>query len=129
MGNRISRILFILAALLLAGGGVVHAAAFRGALPAFAASRLLPFYANASKALWLSDATTLIAVGLFCLYLAVRPEAASRAAILLVALIPLATAILIYGFIGSFLPGHILIAASLLVAAGAFAKPSAAPAA
>ena len=129
MGNWKSRTLLVLAALLLAGGGIVHALAFRKALIVIAGSNLPAFYANACKGLWLSDATTLIAVGLFCLYLAVRPEAASRAAILLVALIPLATAILIYGFIGSFLPGHILIAASLLVAAGAFAKPSAAPAA
>ena len=124
MGNRLARILLVLAALLLAGGGAVHALAFRKALAVIVGSNLPVFYANSLKALWLSDATTLIAVGVFYLFAAARPVIASRAAILLVALVPVATAILIYLFVGNFLPGHILVAASVLAAFAAFLLPS-----
>ena len=129
MGNWISRTLLVLAALLLAGGGIVHALAFRKALIVIAGSNLPAFYANACKGLWLSDATTLIAVGLFYLFVAARPGAAGRTAILLVTLVPLATAILLYTFLGNFLPGHILIAASVLASAAAFGSRRSAPAA
>ncbi len=124
MSNRVSRGLLVLAALLLAAGGVVHALAFRKALPVIAGSNLPAFYANACKALWLGDATTLIGVGLFSLYLAARPSGASRVAILFVALVPFATAILLYVFVGNFWPGHILIAASLLMVVAAALLPS-----
>jgi hypothetical protein len=124
MSGRISRILLVLAALLLAGGGVVHALAFRKAQVAIVSSNLPVFYANACKALWLGDATTLVAVALFYLYVAARPADAGRSALLVVMLVPLATALLIYAFVGNFLPGHVLIAASLLVAVAAMLFPS-----
>ena len=125
MRNRLPRILLVLAALLLAGGGVVHALAFWKAMTVISGSDLPAFYAHAFESLWLADATTLIAVGLFCLYVAARPAGASRTALLFVTLIPLATALLLYVFVGNFLPGHILIAASLLVGVATLLFPSA----
>jgi hypothetical protein len=125
MSNRLPRILLVLAAFLLAGGGVFHALAFRKALSVIEGSNLPAFDAHAVEALWLSDATTLVAVASFYLYIAARPAAASRTALLLVTLIPLATALLIYTFVGNFIPGHILIVATLLAAVAAMLFPSA----
>jgi hypothetical protein len=123
MSKGLPRILLVLAAFLLAGGGAVHALAFRKALPVIAGSNLPAFYANACKALWLSDATTLIAAGLFYLIVAARPSIASGTAVALVALVPASTAVLIYAFVGNFLPGHILIAASVLAVIAALRFP------
>lgn len=128
MSNRLPRILLVLAALLLGGGGIVHGLAFRKAMPVISGSNLPAFYAHSAETLWLGDATTLIAVGLFYLYIAVRPAGASRTAILLVTLVPFSTAVLLYAFVGNFLPGHILIAASLLAVAAALLFPSTRPA-
>jgi hypothetical protein len=125
MSNRLPRILLVLAALLLGGGGVFNALAFRKALPVIAGSNLPAFDAHALEALWLIDSTTLLSVALFYLYIVMRPAGASRTALLLVTLVPLATALLIYNFVGNFLPGHILIVATLLATVAAILFPSA----
>lgn len=123
MNTRLPRILLVLAALLLIGGGVFHALAFGKALPIIGSAHLPDLYARFFKALWLCDSTTLIATGLFFALVAARPSIAGRWAIVLVALIPAATAVLVYAFVGNFLPGHILVTASLLAIVAAFRFP------
>ena len=113
-----TRVLLALASFLAVVGGLLHAGAFRTALEAFASSNLQAFFANSSKALWLGDSSTLIILGVVFGLIAIRPSAASGPVIVLLALIPAATAILIYVFVGRFFAGHLLmaIAASALVA-------------
>src|SRR5712692_8983271 len=96
------RLLLAVSSFLSAMGGVAHAAAFRKALTAIAASDLPRFFAGSSKGLWLADSATLfILAGIFGL-IAARPSTGTRPIVMLVALIPASTAILLYTFLGNF---------------------------
>lgn len=130
MVRRIARGLLALAALILIAGGALHAAAFApSAVPAIAASGLKPFVGAEFKGLWLSDATTLAAMGLVFGFIAVRPDAARGVLLVLLALVPAATAALLYRFLGGFYPAHMLAAASVMAAAaGVMTMRAASPA-
>jgi hypothetical protein len=116
------RVVLIFAALLLAVGALMHASAFNKIASAIADSNLVPFAANSLKILWLADsATSLLLAAVFGL-IAVRPSAATRPVIVLLALIPAATAGLIYNFIGGFVGGHIMLAAAVAALVGGLTK-------
>jgi hypothetical protein len=118
------RLLLAFSSLLLVAGGVVHALAFSRARAAFAASNLLPFFGNTAKALWLADSTTLWMVAAVFGLIAARPAAATGPVVMLVALIPAATAVLIYLFLGSFFAGHLLLAAAAMAFFAGFWLPA-----
>jgi len=92
----------------------MHAAAFPKAQVAIDGTNLPHFYAGSSKALWLADSATLFILAVIFGLIAARPSVASRPLVILVALIPAATAILIYTFLGGFIAGHILVAIAIL---------------
>jgi len=117
MVARNPRLLLALSSVISALGGAMHATAFRKALAAIDASNLPYFYGGSSKGLWLADSTTLVIVAVIFGLIAARPSVASRPLVILVALIPAATAILIYTFLGSFIAGHILLAIAVLALA------------
>lgn len=120
----VPRVLLSLSALLLFAGGVLHALAFKGALNALAASPMPSFYSGSFKALWLIDSATLVSLSMLLTYAVVRPHAVARPIVCLLALIPTATAALIYTFVGSFLPAHVfVVAAVLMLAAGSMWRP------
>ena len=110
MVTRTPRFLLAFSSLLSAVGGTIHAAAFRKALAAIDASNLPHFYAASSKGLWLADSATLFILAAIFGMIAARPTMAARPAVVLAALIPAATAILLYTFLGNFLAGHLLLA-------------------
>jgi hypothetical protein len=113
MAKSIPRFLLAFAALLLAIGAILHASAFNRISSAIENSNLAPFAANSLKVLWVADsATSIILAAIFGL-IAAQPAAATRGVIVLTALIPAATAVCIYTFIGSFIGAHILFAASI----------------
>ena len=114
MTDRFSRAALVLSAFLLAAGGVIHALAFGKAAAALARVDLPAFYARAFAALWLSDSATLVLIGALYLYAALRPSSIGGVAVAFVAAVPTATALLLYGFVGNFYPGHLLIAAAAL---------------
>ncbi len=122
--NRLSRSLLTLAAIILAFGACVHASAFGQILFAVAASNLTPFAANSLKVLWLGDSATCAVLAILFGFIAARPAAATNFVIVLLALIPAMTAVLIYHFIGSFIGGHILLAAAVAAIAGALTRTS-----
>src|SRR4029450_9973860 len=113
---RASRLLLCGWAALLALGGVMHTRAFGKAAAAAASSSLPPFYGSSFQALWLIDSATLLVLAAIFALLAARPGHAPGAAIVLLSLIPGATAFLLYRFMGSFLPAHLLLTASLMAA-------------
>ena len=94
----------------------MHARAFNKAAAAAVSSNLPPFYANSLKALWLIDSATLFILALLLALIAARPAVATGAVVVLLALIPAATAALLYTFMGMFLPAHILLTAAILTA-------------
>ncbi len=119
MVPRTSRFLLALSSIISALGGAMHAAAFRKALVAIDVSNLPRFYGGSSKGLWLADSATLFILAVIFALIAARPSVASRPLVMLVALIPAATSIMIYTFLGGFIAGHILLAIALLaIAAG-----------
>lgn len=115
-----ARVLLWVAAAILIGGAVVHAAAFGKVAAAVAAARdLPPFFGHSLQALWLADSATLGVLGLLSAVLALQPARLSGALLLVLLVIPAATALSLYAFIGSFLPAHLLLAACLLTLAAA----------
>lgn len=123
MGLRTARLLLVFAAIVLAVGGIMHARAFDGTVAAIAKSNLPPFYGNSLKALWLTDSATLLILSVLYAVVAARPTAAGKIVVMLTALIPAATAVLLYIFLGGFLAGHLLLSASALVGAAVIGLP------
>ena len=116
MVARLPRLLLAFSSSLMAFGGTMHALAFHRTLSAIAASKLAPFFGNTLKLLWLGDSATMFVLAAIFGLLAVRPAVATRPLVLLVALVPAATAVLIYVFLGNFFAGHL----QLATAAAAF---------
>src|SRR5947209_1959419 len=117
---RTPRILLALSSFLLIVGAAVHAMAFKKALAAVAASDLPSFYGQALKGLWLADSATLLIVALAFAWIAARPESGSRVTVTFLGLIPGATAVLLYVFIGNFPAAHLLLLIAVMgVVAGA----------
>jgi len=119
----ISRFLLVLAAALLLIGAVVHAAAFHKALPIVDASGLPHFYGGSFKGLWLADSATMLILAGMLIVTSAQLHTATRSLLILIALIPLTTAILLYTFIGSFFAGHLLLVIALLVVVAGFRLP------
>ncbi len=107
-----TRFLLGASALLLAFGGITHATAFPRAEEA--AGALAPFFAGSFKLLWLADSAMLLLLSLTFATIALKPEQASRFVIAVLACMPLATAALLYTFLGAFFAGHLLAAAGAL---------------
>jgi hypothetical protein len=120
----LARILLAFAALIQGTGGVIHALAFAKAETVLDNTNAPAFYANSFKALWLGDSATLIVVAFILVCVIARPALASRWVVGLLALFPLATALLAYSFVGSFLPAHTLAVAAILMLAAAYFYPA-----
>lgn len=116
MHKRAPSVLLLISAVILAVGGLMHARAYGATAEAVAASNLPAFYGSSLKALWLIDSATLIALALAFFLVARRPDMGAGALIMILALIPAATAAMLYTFIGVFLPAHLLLASALLAA-------------
>ena len=122
MRSSVVRAFFITAALVLAVGAIMHAAAFQKIQEALFASNLSPLPADYLKVLWLANSATCLLVAAFFVSMAANPANANHFAALLVALIPAATAVMIYVFIGGLIGGHLLLAAALSAIAGTLLK-------
>lgn len=119
----VSRLLLALAALVLAAGSVMHTSAFHKAAAAVAASNLEPFFASSLKALWLIDSATLLTLAIVFVVVAVRPATASRAIVLLLALVPAAAAFFLYRHFDHFPPAHLLAGAAISATIGGLGLP------
>jgi hypothetical protein len=105
-------------ALLLALGSVMHARAYPRTALAAAASDLAPFYAASLKALWVIDSATLMICATAFALIAARPTMARPTLTVLLALIPGATATILYGFLGNFIAAHLLLLAAVAALVG-----------
>lgn len=111
--RRFPRVLLALSAVILGAGGVMHGLAFGELLGALSAAGLNRFYAQSFKVLWLSDSVVLLVLAAVFAYLAIRPEAARGAVVMLLAVIPAMTATLLYRWVGNVVPAHLLLAATV----------------
>ena len=118
----LSRILLAFSAIVFAFGAYIHTSAFGRMSEAVAKSDLLPFFGNGFRTLWLMDSTVQIALALVFAMVAIKPSAATRPIVILIALVPVSTAGFIYYFIGNFVGGHIFLAGGLAAILGALLK-------
>jgi hypothetical protein len=118
----LSRILLGFSAIVFVFGAYIHTSAFDRMSDAVAKSGLLPFFGNGFRTLWLMDSAVQIALALVFAIVAIKPNAATRAVVILIALVPLSTAVFIYHFIGNFIGGHIFLAGGLAAVLGALTK-------
>ena len=113
------RILFAIAAVLLGFGAFVHTSAFGKVTAAVAKSDLPEFFGKGLKVLWLQDSALQIIFAIVFAVLAVRPTAAPRWIVIMLALLLLSTVALVYSIIGNFIAGHLFLAAALAAIFGA----------
>ncbi len=119
MAGWFPRVLLTLSSLILALGGVMHAAAYGKAVAAITGSNLPAFFGNSLKVFWLGDSATMFLLAAIYGWIAIRPRAATKSVVVLLALLPASTAVLLYTFLGAFFAAHmLLIAAALTFVAG-----------
>jgi hypothetical protein len=123
MNSPLARTRLAAAALILIGSACLHASAYGQVTAAVAAFGLSPPPGNAYRALWLADSTTSIAVGVVAALLAFRPALARPMIVVVLAVIPAATAVCIYHFLGAFPPGHLMITAAAVMVPAAVLPP------
>ena len=116
----LGRVLLGFSAILLAIGAWIHTSAFNKMSVAVAKSDLVPFAAKSLRILWLEDSVVLLVLAITFAVIAAWPSAATKWVILLLALIPAATAALVYYFAGSFIAGHILLTPAIAAIVGGF---------
>jgi hypothetical protein len=114
----LGRILLAFSAILLGIGAWIHTSAFSKVSAAVAQSDLNAFLGKGLKVLWLMDSTVQIILAIVFATVAIRPFAASKAVVVLLSLVLLATAALIYDFIGNFVGGHIFLTAGVAAILG-----------
>jgi hypothetical protein len=114
----LSRILLAFSALLFLFGAWVHTSAFSKVSAAIAKSDLPEFFGSGFKTLWLMDSAVQIILAILFTLAAIGPSAAPRWVIVIVALIPLTTAMLAYYFLGNFIAGHLFLTAAVAAILG-----------
>jgi len=119
----LSRILFAVSALILAFGAYVHTSAFGKVSTAVAKSDLPEFFGKGFKVLWLQDSALQIIFAIVFAVLAIRPTAAPRWIVIMLALLLLSTVTLVYCFIGNFIAGHLFLVAAIAAILGALLSP------
>jgi len=115
----LSRILFAVSALILAFGAYVHTSAFGKVSAAVAKSDLPEFFGKGFRVLWLQDSAIQIIFAIVFVVVAIRPTAAPRWIIIMLALLLLTTVAFVYYFIGNFIAGHLFLAAAVAAILGA----------
>ena len=118
----LSRIFLGLAALVFAFGAWIHTSAFGRMSAGVAKSDLTPFLANGFRTLWLMDSSVQVALAVMFAFVALKPTATTKPIVLLIALVPLATAGFIYYFIGNFIGGHLFLTGAFAAILGALFK-------
>ena len=119
----LSRILLGLSAILLAVGAHFHTSAFGKTSTAVAESNLPAFLGNGLKVLWLQDSLITNVLAIIFAIVAIKPTAAPKWIIIVLAFVPIITASLVYHFIGNFFGGHIFLTAGVAAVFGALLLP------
>jgi hypothetical protein len=109
-----SRLLLAFSAIVLVGGAYLHTSGFNRMSAAVAKSDLVPFVGKGLKVLWLQDSVIAIVLGIIFGTIAARGSAAPRWIIVVLGLIPAATAGFVYHFIG----GHVFLTAGVAAILG-----------
>jgi hypothetical protein len=120
----LGRILLAFSAIVLAVGAWIHTAGFDRMSAGVAKSDLSPFLGRGFKVLWLQDSTIAIVLAIVFAVVALRPAAASKPVIFVLAIVPVITAALTYHFIGNFFGAHIFLVAGVAAILGRLLYPA-----
>ena len=112
------RLLLGFSALCLASGASVHTLAYQKAAGIAEHSTLPAFFVAAFKGLWLSDSLTCSGLALTIGAIAVFPRMASRSLVMLLAVMPLASAMVILATMGKFFAGYVMLLSSVTTLVG-----------
>lgn len=104
--------------MLLAVGAHFHTSAFGKTAAAVSESNLPAFLGSGFKVLWLQDSIVTNILAIIFAAVAIKP-AAPKWIIIVLALVPIATAGLVYYFIGNFYGGHVFLIAGIAAVIGA----------
>lgn len=118
-----SRLMFGLAALVLALGAIMHTLSYETMAAAVDTSNLPAFYGSALKVLWLLDSITCGVLVLVFGLATIWPRIAARGIYFLLALIPAGVAGLLYMQYGPFIGAHIGAASAVLIYLGCLTLP------
>ena len=118
----LSRILLAFSAIVFALGAYIHTSEFDRMSASVAKSDLPAFFGNGFRVLWLQDSALQLVFAILFALVAIRPSLATRWVVVIVALIPLITAVMIYCVIGNFIGGHIFLTGALAAILGALLK-------
>jgi len=113
-----ARILLAFSAIVLAVGAYAHTSGFNKMSAAVAKSDLVPFVGKGLKVLWLQDSVIALVLAIVFGTIAARGSRVPRWIILVLALIPIATAGFVYHFIGNFIGGHLFLTAGVTAILG-----------
>jgi hypothetical protein len=116
------RILLALSAVLLALGAHFHTSAFGKTSAAVAESNLPVFLGNGLKVLWLQDSVITNVLAIIFAIVAIKPTSAPKWMVIVLGLVPVATACLVYYFIGNFYGGHVFLTAGIAALLGGLLK-------
>ena len=109
-----------ISAILLAVGAHFHTSAFGKTSATVAESNLPAFLGNGLKVLWLQDSVITNVLAIIFAIVAIKPSAAPKWILIVLAFVPIVTAGLVYHFIGNFFGGHIFLTAGIAAILGAF---------
>jgi hypothetical protein len=110
-----ARIALALAALALLAGAAMHGMAFTKVDAAVAASNLPAFLGSSLRVFWLNDSANLLILAVIFVLCAIRPASASRALIVLLALMPAAIGVLLLHYLGPVFPTLFTLGVAILV--------------
>ena len=128
MKNKLFRYCMLVGAASLIGMTVFYLVTYLGLSIAVGNSGLKPFYQQMIRALWLSFGLQSVLLGVLYLVVAYRPRAVSREVVVICGLVPLAEAVLVMSFTGSYIAMLLLSIAAIFVLFGSTLWPKAAAA-
>jgi hypothetical protein len=115
----LARIFLGFSAIVLAIGAWIHTSAFGRVSAAIAKSDLPDFFGKGFKVLWLQDSALQLIFGIVFAILAIRPTAAPKWIVIMLALLLLTTVAVVYYLIGNFIAGHLFLVAAVAAILGA----------
>jgi hypothetical protein len=125
LGSRTaSKWLLILSAAILAAGASVHGLAYAKAAAETEHSTLPPFFQAALKGLWLSDSLSSLLLAIALASIAAKPKLAAKPLLLLLALTPLAMAVVLFSTMGLFFASYLMLIAAVSALLAAALRPA-----
>ena len=115
--------LLLASAAILAIGAGVHGFAYAKAAAVAQGSTLPPFFQAVFRGLWLSDCLSSLLLAVALTAIAAKPTLAAKPLVALLALTPLAVAVVLFLTMGNFFASYFMVTAAVLTLLAAVLRP------